>query len=98
MNVITSYSIHYTKLYEVNAKEGHIPSTFSIIDIISTLYKNILKFDSKNPLWEERDYFILSKGHGGMALFVVLNKYGFISDIELKSYSKLGSILGGHPA
>jgi len=81
----------------VNAKEGHIPSTFSIIDIISTLYKNILKFDSKNPLWEERDYFILSKGHGGMALFVVLNKYGFISDIELNSYSKLGSILGGHP-
>lgn len=81
----------------VKAGEGHIPSTFSIIDIIAALYKNVLKFDPKNPQWEERDYFILSKGHGGMALFVVLNKYGFIDDKTLNSYSNFGSILGGHP-
>lgn len=79
------------------AKEGHIPSTFSIVDIISTLYKNVLKVDPKNPKWEDRDYFILSKGHGGLALFVVLHKYGFLTDEQLESYSNLGSILGGHP-
>ncbi len=81
----------------VNAKEGHIPSTFSIVDIIATLYKNILKFDANNPLWNERDYFILSKGHGAMALFVVLHKYGFLTNEQLNSYSQVGSILGGHP-
>lgn len=81
----------------VGAGEGHIPSTFSIIDIIATLYKNILKFDSQNPNWEDRDYFILSKGHGGMALFVVLNKFSFINDETLNSYGTFGSILGGHP-
>jgi len=81
----------------VSAKEGHIPSTFSIVDIIATLYKHVLKVDPKNPDWEDRDYFVLSKGHGAMALFVVLNKYGFISDDILDSYSKFGSILGGHP-
>ncbi len=79
------------------AKEGHIPSTFSIVDIISTLYKNVLKVDPKNPNWEDRDYFILSKGHGALALFVVLHKYGFLTDEDLNSYSKLGGILGGHP-
>ncbi|MDD2886735.1 MAG: transketolase [Aliarcobacter sp.] len=79
------------------AKEGHIPSTFSIVDIISTLYKNVLKVNPKNPNWEDRDYFILSKGHGGLALFVVLHKYGFLTDEQLESYSTLGSILGGHP-
>ena len=47
-----------------NGKEGHIPSSYSIIDIISYLYDNFLKFNPKNPKWEERDYFILSKGHG----------------------------------
>ena len=81
----------------VKAGEGHIPSTFSIIDIIAVLYKNVLKFDSKNPLWKERDYFVLSKGHGAMALFVVLHKYGFLTDEQLNSYSSFGSILGGHP-
>ncbi len=80
-----------------SAKEGHIPSTFSIIDIVEALYNGVLKFDSTNPEWEDRDYFILSKGHGGMALFITLNKYGFISDEILDSYSKSGSILGGHP-
>jgi len=80
-----------------NAGEGHIPSTFSILDIVVSLYEKILRYDSNNPNWENRDYFILSKGHGGLALFVVLNKYGFISDEILNSYSKSGGILGGHP-
>ena len=61
-----------------NAGEGHIPSAYSIVDIIATLYDKVLRFDSSNPDWEDRDYFILSKGHGAAALYVVLEKYGFI--------------------
>jgi len=79
------------------SKEGHIPSAFSILDIIYVLYKKILKFDPGNPDWNERDYFILSKGHGCAALYPVLANEGFFSKEELKNYCKLNSILGGHP-
>ena len=75
---------------------GHIPSAFSIIDIVSALYQEFLKYDSKNPNWEDRDYFILSKGHGCMALYTVLAKYGFIDESVLKSKSLETRILGGH--
>jgi transketolase len=77
--------------------EGHIPSSFSIVDIIDYLYGNVLKFDPANPDWEDRDYFILSKGHGCGALYVVLNKYGILQDKDLMDYSTQKGILGGHP-
>lgn len=80
-----------------NAGEGHIPSAYSIIDIVSTLYEKILKFKSSDPDWAERDYFVLSKGHGAAALYVVLEKYGFITSEDLKNKGKEGGILGGHP-
>src|SRR3989338_4085854 len=79
------------------AGEGHIPSAYSIIDILEVLYGRFLKFDSQNPEWRERDYFILSKGHGCAALWVILEKFGFISKKDLKSKSRFGGILGGHP-
>ena len=79
-----------------NSGEGHIPSSFSIVDIIEYLYGNVLKI-YKNPSHENRDYFILSKGHGCAALYTVLNKYGFLTNNQLKSYSHKNSILGGHP-
>jgi len=79
------------------AKEGHIPSSFSIVDIIDVLYGKILKYIPENPQWEQRDYFILSKGHGAAALFVVLEKYGFITKNDLDHYGRFDSILGGHP-
>lgn len=79
------------------AGEGHIPSAYCIIDIISLLYDQFLKFDSSNPEWEERDYFILSKGHGCAALYVVLEKHGFITEKDLEKLSKEGGCLGGHP-
>ncbi len=76
---------------------GHIPSAFSIVDIIDTIYGKIIKFDPKNPQWEDRDYFLLSKGHGCAALYVVLRKYGFINEVQFDSYLSFDSILGGHP-
>jgi transketolase len=87
------------KIVEIifHAREGHIPSSFSIVDIIHYLYAHILRFDPRQPQWAERDYFILSKGHGCAALYVVLHKFGFLSDTQLHSYSLKGSLLGGHP-
>jgi len=77
--------------------EGHIPSSFSIVDLIDHLYGHVLRFDAKNPQWTERDYFILSKGHGCGGLYAVLHKYGFLSDRDLADYGTSRGILGGHP-
>lgn len=87
------------KILEIiyKAGEGHIPSAFSIVEILSVLYGKFLKFKSKDPDWPGRDYFILSKGHGCTALYVFLEKYGFISQNDLNTKSKFGGILGGHP-
>ncbi len=87
------------KIVEIvtQAKEGHIPSSFSIVDIIDHLYGKVMKYDFKNPTWDERDYFILSKGHGCAGFYVVLHKYGILTDTHLATYSQQGGILGGHP-
>src|SRR4030042_4688137 len=78
-------------------KDGHMPSAFSIIDIVEVLYKNYLEYDPRNPEWPQRDYFILSKGHGCLALYVVLEKYGFITERDIALFCKPGGILGAHP-
>lgn len=77
--------------------EGHIPSSFSIVDVINHLYTHVLKYEASNPKWPERDYFILSKGHGAAALYAVLHKVGFLKDEDLYNYSSPKGILGGHP-
>ena len=77
--------------------EGHIPSSFSIVDIVNHLYAEVLHVKPEDPAWEERDFFILSKGHGCAGLYVVLNKFGFLSDLDLANYSQPEGILGGHP-
>ena len=80
-----------------HGKEGHIPSAYSIIDIINFLYDHFLQFDPKNPKWEDRDFFILSKGHGCAALYSVLKKHGFISQKDIEQKTSEHGILGGHP-
>jgi transketolase len=70
----------------VNA--GHIPSAFSILEIIFSLYENVLT---------EKDEFILSKGHGCLAFYAVLLHKGLITKDQFYSFSKYDSILGGHP-
>jgi transketolase len=79
------------------AREGHIPSSLSILDIIHFIYMNVLKFRKNNPNWVKRDYFILSKGHGCAALYVVLNKLGILKTKDILNYSSAKGILGGHP-
>ena len=67
--------------------EGHIPSSFSIVDLINYLYKNVLEYRVDLPDWKDRDYFILSKGHGCGALWAVLHDVGFITDHDISMYS-----------
>jgi transketolase len=80
----------------VSGGAGHIASAFSIVEILAALYfENVLKYDASNPSWSERDRFVLSKGHGTLALYVVLCEAGFFSRDVLDSYLKRGSVLGG---
>ncbi|WP_026491173.1 transketolase [Butyrivibrio sp. XPD2002] len=77
---------------------AHLASCFSAIEILYTLYmKGILKYDINNPYLEERDRFVLSKGHSGLALFSVLELAGIISKSEMESYLKCESGIGGEP-
>lgn len=87
------------RIVEISAKarEGHIPSALSILDILTVLYDKVLRFDPGRPEWEERDRFILSKGHGSLALYTILAEKGFFAAAELEAFGKYNSILGGHP-
>lgn len=81
----------------IEGRDGHIPSAFSIVEIINVLYRDCLKYDPENPDWAERDYFILSKGHGCLALYVVLERAGFLTGPDTAMFCKPGGILGEHP-
>ena len=81
-----------------HAGGGHMGAAFSSADIISVLYfGDVMNYDPKNPAWENRDYFILSKGHASYALYAALAKAGFFSEEELRSVGQPGSKFGGHP-
>lgn len=88
------------KVYQIAhfAGGGHMGASFSIADILSVLYfNNVLKYNASDPCWEDRDKFILSKGHACYALYAVLAKAGFFSEEELRHVGQAGSKLGGHP-
>lgn len=77
---------------------GHMGAAFSMADIISVLYfDDVLRYDALNPGWEERDKFILSKGHASYALYAVLAKAGYFPKEELRHVGQIGSKFGGHP-
>ena len=80
-----------------NSQEGHLGSALSCVDILNVLYYKILNIDPKNPLAENRDRFILSKGHAASVLYAVLAERGFFKEKELENYCKDGSKLAGHP-
>lgn len=80
-----------------SANEGHIPSAFSVLDILWVLYDRVLKIDPANPDDEYRDRLIVSKGHSSLGIYAVLAEKGFFSISELSDFCKFDSILGGHP-
>ena len=80
-----------------NAKEGHIPSAFSILEILYTLYGAPILKNSQKKSSNMNDRLIFSKGHGSLALYAVLAEVGLIKHKEFYSFCKFDSICGGHP-
>jgi transketolase len=78
-------------------ERGHIGSTMSLIEILRVLYDDVLRFRPSEPTWSGRDRMILSKGHGCIALYVILADKGFFPVETLDTFCHRDSILGGHP-
>lgn len=77
---------------------GHLVSSFSCTDILVALYYGgVLRLDPAQPHWDDRDRFIMSKGHGGNALFPILADMGFFPLDELSGFCCGDSVLGSHP-
>jgi len=79
------------------ASSAHFGGALSITEIVSTLFAYQMKIDKKNPTWEKRDRFILSKGHACLAYYAALCEVGYISKEELKTFEKNDTNLLGHP-
>ncbi len=79
------------------AKAGHPGGSLSCVDILTYLYSKELNVDPKNPDMENRDRFVLSKGHAAPALYAVLAEKGFFDKSIIKTLRQIGSILQGHP-
>ena len=80
-----------------SAKAGHPGGSLSICEVLSYLYNEEMRVDPKNPKWQSRDRFVLSKGHGAPALYATLALKGFFPVEDLKTLRKSDSYLQGHP-
>ncbi len=79
------------------AGSGHTGGSLSAADILTTLYFSKMRHNPADPGWEERDRFVLSKGHGAPVLYAALAQCGYFDREQLKSLRKLGGMLQGHP-
>ena len=84
--------------YSAGNVGAHIGGSLSMVEIMSALYIGAMKYDINDPLWENRDRFILSKGHGAMALYAVLKEIGILTENDLLSFKKNGAELSAHPS
>ena len=79
------------------AGSGHPGGSFSMAEILGCLFFKYLRYDPKNPSWEDRDKLVLSKGHASPGLFSNLAVAGYFDPEDVKTLRKLGSKLQGHP-
>lgn len=80
-----------------NCKSGHTGGSLSSVDILTVIYFSVMRYDPANPSWQDRDRFIMSKGHGAPALYATLALAGYFPREELNNLRKPASILQGHP-
>ena len=80
-----------------SAQSGHPGGSLSIADIITYLYFSEMNVNPNNPTWEERDRFVLSKGHTCPALYAALAEKGFFPKEDLVTFRQADSYLQGHP-
>ena len=89
--------IRIAQLEEFKARGfGHIGGALSITDCLAALYGEIMKYDPKNPHWEDRDRLVMSKGHAGPALYATLALKGFFPMEMLKTLNQTGTHLPSH--
>ena len=94
----TALALRESTIREISAfGSGHIGGSMSIIDLLTYLYYEEMNIDPKNPKMEDRDRFVLSKGHTAPGLYSTLANRGFFPVEDLVTLRKLGSYLQGHP-
>lgn len=76
---------------------GHYGGSLSIVEALAVLYGEVMKVDPENPKWADRDYFILSKGHGGPGLYATLAAKGYFPEEVLYTLNQNGTNLPSHP-
>lgn len=79
------------------ARQGHLSSSHSIVEMLNVLYRKIMNFNPKDPDSMSNDRMVLSKGHASLALYTILYQLGAITEEQLYSFSQYDSILGEHP-
>jgi len=79
------------------AQSGHPGGSLSSIDILTCLYFHHMRIKPEDPSWEDRDRFVLSKGHAAPALYAVLAELGYFPKEALLTLRQVGSMLQGHP-
>jgi transketolase len=95
---MTTYRTELANLMDLaSGDEKHNPSAYSTLEVLWVLYDRILNYDASNPQSENRDRFIMSKGHGPLVLYAILAQKGFFPASELGRFLEWEGILGGHP-
>lgn len=79
------------------AGEGHLPSAYSVLDLIWVLYDRVMKSDPKHPEDLTKDRFVLSKGHASLALYAVLAEKGYFPREYFDNFCKYDAKMAGHP-
>src|SRR5579864_9448700 len=80
-----------------HAKSGHPGGSLSAVEILVTLFFDVMRHDPQNPKWPDRDRFILSKGHAAPVLYSAMAECGYTPKDKLNTLRKLGSMYQGHP-
>ena len=78
------------------AKSGHPGGSLSAIDCMVALYGTIMRFETNNPDWDDRDRFVMSKGHASPAMYALLHQIGVLEENDLMTFRTLGSVCQGH--
>ena len=77
--------------YTAGSSSAHFGGALSIVEIVSTLFASIMKISKGKPDWEDRDRFILSKGHACLAYYAALSEVGYLEEKELLTFEKNGT-------
>ena len=88
--------LHIVHMIGVGQK-GHLGGSFSLADIVAVLYFHAMRHDPRNPKWEGRDRFLLSKGHAALIQYAALAEAGYFPREEIRHVKRLGAMLQGHP-